>query len=100
MSRLNKLEPNSEAEGAYTSYIEDLWGYIVKYATYIVNKLNPTGFDEKKRVDLSGNEHFNKETKEFIKTPHVHEKESKGGIRKAKDEEIPKRSKNKKNGKS
>ena len=95
MSRLNKLKPHLEAKGDHTSFIENILGYIIKYATYVVNKLNPTGFDEQKRVDLQGNTHFNKITKEIISTPHVHEKNIIGGVRKANTNEIPKRNKSK-----
>ncbi|MCP5503101.1 MAG: hypothetical protein H7A25_24595 [Leptospiraceae bacterium] len=91
MSKLNKLKPDPNAEGNHTTFIEDIYGYILKYATYIRNILNPTGYDEVKRVDLFGDEHFNKKINEMIDTPHVHEKGIPGNIRKANEEEIPKR---------
>lgn len=95
MSRLNKLAPDKEAIGNHTSFIENIKGQILKYATYIRNFLNPTGFDEEKRVDLSGNSHFNKTTGEIIDTPHVHEKGVLGEVRKANKNEIPLRAKKK-----
>lgn len=95
MSRLNKLKPDSEAKGNHTTFIENVWGEILKYATYFRNKFNPNGFEEVKRVDLTGKSHFNKATGEQIDTPHVHEKGTKGKVRKARKDEIPKRSKRK-----
>jgi hypothetical protein len=100
MSNLKKLKPSLEATGDHTSFLEDIFGRIQKYATYIKNTLNPTGFDEIKHVDLLGDEHYNKVTCEFISTPHVHEKITVGGVRIANDDEIPKRNKTKNDGKS
>ncbi len=32
MSRLNKLKPHPDAKGDHTSFIENVLGYIIKYA--------------------------------------------------------------------
>ncbi len=89
MSRGQKLEPNKDANGDHTTFIKDLWGIILRYATYVVNVLNPNKFDEVKRVDLYGNKHFNKVSGENIPTPHVHEKNIPGEVRPANPDEIP-----------
>ncbi|MCB1177394.1 MAG: hypothetical protein KDK36_07435 [Leptospiraceae bacterium] len=94
MPRINKLKPNPEAEGDHTSFIENFFGKIIRYATYIKNIFNPSGFDEIKRVDLIGQNHYNKATGDFVGTPHVHEKNIPGEIRKANEDEIPGRNKN------
>ncbi len=91
MSRKKKLRPDDNAQGDHTTFIEDIWGRIIRYATYLLNFRNPTGFDEIKRVDLLGDEHYNKVLGEFISTPHVHEKNCPGEVRHANKDEIPKR---------
>lgn len=93
MAKLNKLKPDNQAEDDHTTFLEDLIGRILKYATYMKNKLNPKGFDEIKRVDLYGGTHYNKVTEENIPTPHVHESNVPGEIRNANDNEIPRRNK-------
>lgn len=92
MSRLTKLKPDPQAEGDHTTFLENIWGQIVKYATYVRNFLNPTGFDEVKRVDMEGKGHRNKVRGVDVSAPHVHDKETSGGVREAEDDEIPKRS--------
>lgn len=94
MAKLNRLKPDNDASGNHTTFLEDAAGFIAKYATWIVNLLNPTKFDESKRVDLEGDEHFNKITGKYIDTPHVHDKNTPGNIRNAETDEIPKRIKN------
>jgi hypothetical protein len=93
MGKLKKIKPDDQADGDHTSFIEDWIGRIIRYATYVKNKLNPKGFDEIKRVDLFGGVHYNKTTEEYIPTPHVHEKGIPGEVRNANDDEIPKRNK-------
>lgn len=95
MARFKKLKPDKDALDDHTTFIETLLGKILRYATFFKNKLNPNGFDEVKRVDLFGDQHFNKVTNEFISTPHVHEKGIQGDIRNANEDEIPRRNKNK-----
>ena len=90
MSLRNKLKPDPNADGNHTTFLEDILGRITRYATYLFNKLNPTNFDEVKRVDLVGKAHTNKTTGQTISTPHVHEKDE---VREATEEEIPKRAK-------
>lgn len=92
MSRLTKLKPDPQANGDHTTYLENIWGQIVKYATYVRNFLNPTGFDEVKRVDMEGKGHRNKVRGVDVASPHVHDKETPGGVREAEDHEVPKRS--------
>jgi len=93
-----KLKPCTEATGDHTNFLVDILGRITNYATYIFNRLNPSRFDEKKRVDLYGKGDFNKVTQKIVETPHVHESDAVGGVRPAKDDEIPKRNKQIDNG--
>lgn len=90
---MEKIKPDENASGDHTTFLEDIFGFIFRYATYIRNLLNPSGFDEVKRVDLIGAEHFNKKDGEDIETPHVHGKDIPGGVRRATDDEIPNRNK-------
>jgi hypothetical protein len=93
MAKINRIKPDNQAEGDHTTFLEDFIGRIIKYATYLKNKLNPNGFEEIKRVDLYGGSHYNKVTEEKIPTPHVHEDSAIGEIRNANDNEIPRRNK-------
>ncbi len=88
---MNQLEPDENAVADHTTFAENNVSIITKYATWIKNLLNPSGFELYKRFDMFGRKHYNKRTQEFIETPHVHTKEASGGVRKAEEEEIPKR---------
>jgi hypothetical protein len=92
MGSPRKLTPDPTASGNHTTFMENLLGMITKYATWVVNAMNPSGFDEQKRVDLDGDEHFNKATGKYIHSPHVHDRDTPGRIREASLDEIPKRS--------
>jgi RHS repeat-associated protein len=90
-SHLNRLEPDQSAGGPHTSYKTNANGKVRNYVVYTPNPKNPTGFDERKRVDLEGGAHVNKVTKESIPTPHTHDKNVPGGVRPAKTYEIPRK---------
>lgn len=77
----NKLKPNSGANGDHSSLKRDKNGKISNTATYKRNDKNPSGFDEVKRVDISGKAHNG------VKTPHVHE--PKKNVRPAKKDDLP-----------
>jgi hypothetical protein len=82
----NSLQPDPNASGDHSTFKTDSSGKVTNYAEWKANPQNPSGFDEGKRVDLSGAPHFDKVTGQDIPTPHVHEG---GGVRPALPEEIP-----------
>jgi hypothetical protein len=69
----NHLGPNPAADGDHSSFKRNPNGDISNTATYKRNPQNPTGFDEKKRVDVEGKPHYDKKTGKEIPTPHVKE---------------------------
>lgn len=83
----NHLKPSPEATGDHSSFRRDSNGKITNITTYKVNDKNPTGFDEVKRIDITGSSHQNGNGKE-IPTPHVHEGKT---VRPANPDELPKR---------
>ena len=94
MSRQKKLRPDENALGNHTVFIETLFGKILKYATYILSRFNPSGCDEIKRVDLFGEEHYNKNYWRIHPNSSFTEKGIQGGVRNAVEDEIPGRNKN------
>ena len=68
----NKLKPIEGAEGTHSAIKRGPDGKITNTATYTQNPQNPSGFDEAKRVDVTGKAHTNPDGK-FVPTPHVHE---------------------------
>ena len=76
----NKLEPNTGAQGDHSSIKRDGSGKTTNTATYEKNANNPSGFQEKKRVDVTGKAHGK------VETPHVHEN---GNVRPAKKDDLP-----------
>jgi Bacterial toxin 24 len=85
----NRLSPDDNAEGEHTTFKRAQDGTITNYATYKPESRNPSGFQEQKRVDLSGASHYDKSTGTDVPTPHVEETGEKG-VRPASPEEIPK----------
>jgi hypothetical protein len=85
----NKLRPNTAAEGAHSTFRTDVQGNITGHAEWRPNPRNPSGFDQAKRVDLTGDPHYNKATGERVSTPHTHGKDIPGGVRPATPDEVP-----------
>jgi hypothetical protein len=86
-----RLQPDPKAEGPHTSFKRDpQTGKVSGYAEWQPNPRNPSGFDQAKRVDVTGAPHFNKVTREDVATPHVQEKGVPGGVRPARPDEVPK----------
>jgi RHS repeat-associated protein len=83
----NKLAPISEAEGAHSVYKTGPDGKISNTATYQPNAKNPSGFQETKRVDITGKSHTNPDGK-IVPTPHVNEAGTRG-VRPANPDELP-----------
>ena len=77
----NKLKPSSEATGDHSSFKTDGSGKTTNTATYKQNPKNPSGFDEVKRVDVTGKAHNG------VNTPHVQEPKQQVGP--ARPDELP-----------
>lgn len=87
----NHLQPDPNAVGAHSTFRRDAEGRVKHHAEWTQNPQNPSGFDQSKRVDMVGDKHKNKATREWIQTPHVHDKTVPGGIRAARPDEVPAR---------
>jgi hypothetical protein len=86
----NGLKPDPAAEGAHSTFKRDpTTGKVTGHAEWQPNPRNPSGFDQAKRVDVTGDPHFNKATRQDVPTPHVHEKGAPGGVRPARPDEVP-----------
>jgi hypothetical protein len=83
----NKLGPIPDAVGAHTTFKRGGDGKISNYATYEPNPRSPSGFQEVKRVDITGRPHTNPD-RTIVPTPHVKEVGQRG-VRPAKPEELP-----------
>jgi RHS repeat-associated protein len=83
----NKLGPDSQADGQHSTFKRDEHGKITNTATYEPNSQNPSGFQELKRVDVTGKSHTNPDGA-VVPTPHVSEAGVKG-VRPALPEELP-----------
>ena len=86
----NKIRPNQDAKESHVVYQRDpVTGEITHYKYYEWNSLNPSHFDEKFGYDANGESHYNKVTEEDVQTPHSHDPDTPGGIRKPTGDEIP-----------
>lgn len=85
----NKIRPNMDSDKKHVMFIKDHdTGKILNYKVYNPNPENPCGFDEEIRYDAVGVS-FNKVSAEIIKSPHVHDPNTLGGVREADSDEIP-----------
>ena len=84
----NHLVPDPKAVGDHSTFRTDpKTGKTTNTATYKQNPQNPkTGFDEVKRVDVTGKPHIHSITKEPIPTPHVQTPKQKNPIPATADE--------------
>ncbi|MBL8631764.1 MAG: hypothetical protein JNM40_00975 [Myxococcales bacterium] len=87
----NHLVPDPSAEGSHTTFRRNQDGAISNFTEWKDNPRNPSGFDEVKRVDMTGGSHWNSQLKQDVSTPHVHDKNALGGVRSARADEIPTR---------
>lgn len=85
----NKLGPNTAAVGPHSTFKTDSKGNVTNTATYSVNPKNPSGYQEVKRVDVTGSAHHNPDGTK-VPTPHVSEAGVKG-VRPARQDELPRR---------
>ena len=69
----NNLKPDPSAGGNHTTFRRDPdTGNVTNSATYKKESRNPSGFQEKKRVDRVGGSHASSKTGQDIPTPHTH----------------------------
>ena len=85
----NHLVPDPHAEGPHTTFRRSQDGEISNFTEWKNNPRNPSGFDEAKRVDVTGGSHWNAQMQQDIPTPHVHDRNAVGGVRSARADEIP-----------
>jgi RHS repeat-associated protein len=85
----NHLEPDAKAQGNHSTFRTDpKTGKTTNTATYDKNPRNPSGYQETKRVDVTGKPHIDSKTKQPIPTPHVIEAKQKNP-RPARADELP-----------
>jgi RHS repeat-associated protein len=85
-SRRNRLQPDPNATGPHSTFRRGPDGRITHTATYRPNPRNPSGFQEVRRVDVTGKAHRNPDGT-TVPTPHVHEPRM--PVRPARPDEIP-----------
>lgn len=83
----NNLKPDPKAEGPHSTFKRGEDGKVSGHAEFQPNDKNPSGFDQTKRVDVTGKPHTNRDGTS-VPTPHVHEKGTKD-VRPARPDEIP-----------
>jgi hypothetical protein len=90
-----KLVPELDAVGPHTTFrVDRVSGKVTKYETFTpqTNVNNPTPWESIKRVDTQyakSRSHYNKVTKEYVPTPHVHDPKLPGRVRPATPDELP-----------
>jgi len=85
--------PDPSASGAHSVFRRDpKTGKVTHYSTYETNTnpQDPKPWKKTKRVDVVGDPHYNKVTKEAVPTPHTHDPGTPGGVRRANSDELPK----------
>lgn len=85
----NRLQPDPQATGEHSTFKRGADGSVSNHAEYKPNAKNPSGFQEVKRVDVSGKAHTNPDGT-VVQTPHVKEAGTKG-VRPARPDELPRR---------
>ena len=85
------LDAIDDAEGPHTVWKSNNKGEITNHQTFEpnTNPNNPNKWVKGNRTDVTGKSEFNKETKEWVATPHTHDSKAPGGIRPAERGEIP-----------
>ena len=80
----------SELDGAFTTIVRDADGRVKNYTTHRrADPRDPEEFRPHLRFDRDGKAHYNKETGEYVSTPHVHDPDIPGGVRPARPDEMP-----------
>lgn len=83
------IQHDSGAVGPHAVAERDSTGRVIQYKEFVPNPRNPSGWDVAKRFDLMGAPHFNKTTKQYVPTPHVHDPDTPGGVRVPEPWEVP-----------
>jgi len=89
----NHLQPDTNADGAHSTWKTDDQGRVTGHAEWMPNPQHPEGFEQGKRVDTqhaNKHTHRNKKTGQDVPTPHAHDKSAPGGVRPATKDELPK----------
>jgi RHS repeat-associated protein len=86
------LDAVQDANGPHTVWKKNNKGEITNHQTFDLNKNpnNPNKWVKGNRTDITGKSEFNKKTKQWVDTPHTHDKSAPGGIRPTKPSELPK----------
>ncbi|MDP9314519.1 MAG: hypothetical protein M3R24_27185, partial [Chloroflexota bacterium] len=92
--RKNPLEPDPKADGPHTTYRRDpVTGEVIKYETWQPkpnrHPNDPHKWESEKRYNGRGGSHYNPVTRQDVKTPHVHDPKTPGGVRPPTPDEIP-----------
>jgi hypothetical protein len=85
------MRPDLRAGGPHTTFRVGPSGKVTKYQTWELqsNPRNPAPWEPSNRFDADGDPHFNKVTKRYVPTPHMHDPRAPGGVRPAEPWEIP-----------
>jgi len=86
------MDAIDDADGPHTVWKTDNKGKITNHQTFEpnTNPNNPNKWVKGNRTDVSGKSEFNKETKQWVDTPHTHDSSASGGVRPASPNELPK----------
>ena len=91
VERTKKTKPIDNAIGPHTTWKSDPQTQkLTRHETWKPNPQNPAGYDSVQSTDIVGKPHFNKQTEKPIPTPHTQGKNIPGGVRPAKQGEVPK----------
>lgn len=86
----NNIHANPNTSEPHVVYKKDPnTGEITHYTVYDSNPYSPTGLQEGISYHGTGEGHYNKVTGQIVETPHVHDPNTKGGLRKPFPDEIP-----------
>lgn len=83
------MRPDPLASGPHSTYRRGADGVIDKYGAWNPNHRRPGGFDEGPQYHGSGRRHYNKDTGEYVDTPHFHDESVPGGVRPGRPDDKP-----------
>ena len=83
----NKLLPDPDAAGPHSTFKRGADGKVSNHAEWTPNPRNPSGFDEVKRVDVTGRPHRNPDGT-IVPTPHTKVRGQRG-VRPSTPDELP-----------
>lgn len=85
----NNLKPDPSGSGPHSTYKTDASGQVTNHSEWSPNPRNPSGYDQAKRVDVTGKGHYNSASGSEVPTPHTHDPSAPGGVRPASSDEVP-----------